>query len=163
MNIFLGRTCLLFYNNFYFPRIIHKTCFVVLPKFLRPFPDSVFECHNPQGIKFLTRLHLSLSHLCEHKFKHSFQNLLNPLCNYDAEVESASHFLLHCPIYNNGPSSVPSIIRNIDCKWLKIINSSLTQTLLYGNPSIDIITNSFILKCYYWLILFTKRFEETLF
>ena len=42
-------------------------------KFIRPSPNSVFKGHNPQGIKFLTRLRLGLSQLCEHKFKHSFQ------------------------------------------------------------------------------------------
>ena len=46
-------------------------------KFIRPSPNSVFEYHNPQGIKFLARLLLSLSHLHEHKFKHSFQDSLN--------------------------------------------------------------------------------------
>ena len=49
-------------------------------KFIRPSPNSVFECHNPQGIKFLTRLRLGLSHLREHKSNNSFQDLLNPLC-----------------------------------------------------------------------------------
>ena len=41
-------------------------------KFIRPSPNSVFECRNPQGIKFLTRLRFDRSHLHEHKFKHSF-------------------------------------------------------------------------------------------
>ena len=61
-------------------------------KFIRPSPNSVFECHNPQGIKFLTRLRLGLSHLHEPKFKHSFQDSLNPLCKCSAEVESSTHF-----------------------------------------------------------------------
>ena len=80
-------------------------------KFIRPSPNSVFECHNPQGIKFLTRLRLGLSHLREHKFKHSFQDSLNPLCKCGAEVESTSHFLLYFPIYNNDRSSLLSTIR----------------------------------------------------
>ena len=132
-------------------------------KFIRPSPNSVFECHNLQGIKFLTRLRLGLSHLREHKFKHSFQDLLNPLCKCGAEVESTTHFLLHCPIYSNDRSSLLSTIRNIDCKLLKITDSSLTQTLLYGNPSFDIITNSLILNATIDFILSTKRFEEALF
>ena len=40
----------------------------------------LFDCHNPKGIKLITRFRLSLSHLCEHKFKHSFQGCLNPIC-----------------------------------------------------------------------------------
>ena len=64
-------------------------------KFIRPSPNSVFVCHNPHGIKFLTILRPGLSHLREHKFKHSFQDSLNSLCKCGAEVESTTHFLLH--------------------------------------------------------------------
>ena len=49
-----------------------------LLKFVRSLPKSVFNCHNCKGIKYLTRLRLGLSYLHEHKFKHSFQNTLNP-------------------------------------------------------------------------------------
>ena len=70
-------------------------------KFLRPSPSNVFICHNPQGIKFLTRLRLELRHRHEYKFKHSFQDSLILLCKCCFDVESISCFLLHCPIYNN--------------------------------------------------------------
>ena len=49
-------------------------------KFIRPSPNSVYCCHNPRGICHIIRLELGLSHLREHKFKHSFQDTLNPLC-----------------------------------------------------------------------------------
>ena len=38
--------------------------------------SSVFNCHNFKGIKLLIRLRVGLSHLHEHKFKHSFKNHL---------------------------------------------------------------------------------------
>ena len=41
-------------------------------KFIRPKPKNVYYCHSPKGIKLLTRLHFGLSHLREHKLKHSF-------------------------------------------------------------------------------------------
>ena len=132
-------------------------------KFIRSSPNSVFECHNPEGIKFLTKLCLGLSHPLKHKFKHSFQDSLKPVYKCSAEVESASHFMLYSPIYNNYRFSLLCTIRNIDCKLLEMIDSSLTQTLLYGNPSFDIITNSLILNATVDFILSTKTFEETLF
>ena len=46
-------------------------------KFIRPSPNSVYNCHNPRGISLVTRLRLGLSHLREHNFKHDFQNTLN--------------------------------------------------------------------------------------
>ena len=178
VNIPLFKTNHNFSKNSFFPSTIiewnnldpnlrnsdtYRTFKNAILKFIRPSPNSVFECHNPQGIKFLTRLRLGLSHLREHKFKHSFQDSLNPLCKCGAEVESTAHFLLHCPIYNNDRSSLLSTIRNIDCKLLEITDSSLTHTLLYGNPSFDIITNSLILNATIDFILSTKRFEEALF
>ena len=60
-------------------------------------------------------------------------------------------------------SSLLSTVRNIDCKLLEISDSSLTQTLLHGNPSFDVITNSLILNATIDFILSTKRFEEALF
>ena len=50
-------------------------------KFIRPSHNNIFQCHNPKGIKLVTRLKLGLSHLQEHTFKHSFQDTLNPLCS----------------------------------------------------------------------------------
>ena len=41
-------------------------------KFIRPSPNKSFQCHNPKGIKLVTRLKLGLSHLREHKFMHRY-------------------------------------------------------------------------------------------
>ena len=57
-------------------------------KFIQPRPNNVYYCHNPKGIRLLTRLHLGLSHLREHKFKHSFQDCLNPLCFCGNKIET---------------------------------------------------------------------------
>ena len=70
-------------------------------KFIRPKPNDVYYCHNLKGIRLLTRLRLGLSYLREHKFKHSFQDCLNPLCFCGNEIETSTHYLLHCPTYTN--------------------------------------------------------------
>ena len=67
-----------------------------LLKIGRPVQNSIYNVFNVLEIKFLTRLRLGLSHLNEHKFKHNFQNCLNPLCSCSLEVESTIHFFLHC-------------------------------------------------------------------
>ena len=41
-------------------------------KFIRAIPNSVFGVADMYGIKLLTRLHVGLSHLTEHKFRHNF-------------------------------------------------------------------------------------------
>ena len=40
----------------------------------------LYRLPNPEGIKYLTRLRVSFSHLHDHKLKHSFQDTINRLC-----------------------------------------------------------------------------------
>ena len=63
-----------------------------LLKFIRPSRNSVFNYHNCKKIKYLTRLRLGLSHLREHKLKHSFQDTLNPFCSCGLDVDANTHF-----------------------------------------------------------------------
>ena len=62
-----------------------------LLNFIRPSRKSVFNCHNDKEIKYLTRLRLGLSHLCKHKFKHSFQDTVNPFCSCGLDVDTNTH------------------------------------------------------------------------
>ena len=66
-------------------------------KFIQPSPNSVYNCHNPRGICLITRLRLGLSHLREHKFRHGFQDTLNPLCSCGNDVEYTEHVLSTVP------------------------------------------------------------------
>ena len=65
-------------------------------KFIPQYINSFFNSYNPKGIKFIIRLWLGLSHLREHKFKHSFQDSLNTFCNCGLDIESTAYYLLHC-------------------------------------------------------------------
>ena len=70
-------------------------------KRIKPSPKSFYNSQNIMCVKLDTRLYLGLSHLREHKFKHSFQDTLNPLCNSGMDFESFTYFLLQCPSYVN--------------------------------------------------------------
>ena len=70
-------------------------------QFIRSSPNSVYNCHQSRRIKFITRLILGLSYLWWHKFKRSFRGLINPLCNYDRDVGSTTHFFFQCPFLIN--------------------------------------------------------------
>ena len=72
-----------------------------LLKFIRTIPNSVFSAADTYGIKLLTRLHVGLSHLREHKFIHNFQDIINPLCYCSVEIELTSHFFLRCQNFIN--------------------------------------------------------------
>ena len=51
-----------------------------LLSFIRPKPANVYRIHHPRGLKLLTRLRLDLSHLREHKFRHNFNDTIDPFC-----------------------------------------------------------------------------------
>ena len=107
-----------FFKNSLFPSVIIEwnkldpslrrcNCYNVFKsnilKFIRPCSNSFFDCHNPIGMKHIARIRLGLSHLREHKFKHSFQYTLNPICNCGNDVEFAIYF----------SSTVPCIVMNV--------------------------------------------------
>ena len=88
------------------------------------------------GIKLVTRLCLGLSHLQEHKFKHSFQDTLNPLCNSVMDVESSTHFLLQWPSYINETCTLMSNLNRI--------NPQKSQELIHKLPICTVISYSII-------------------
>ena len=133
-----------------------------LLKFIRSSGNSVFKCHNPKGIKLLTRLRLGLSHLREHKFKHGFLDSLNPICSCGQNIETSTHFLLHCSNYSNERLTFLNIIRNIDRNILNKNDLKVTETLLYGDSSLDDTNNTPILNAAMEFLIVSKRFDVLL-
>ena len=107
-------------------------------KFIWPIPRGFFNCYNHKGIRLMTRLRLGLSHLREHKFNHNFQNCINPLCSCGMDIESTSHFFLHCPLFDDKRITLLSTLNKIDCKLIEATESSLIETLLFGNSLFDL-------------------------
>ena len=132
-------------------------------KFIRPSPNNFYDCQNIMGVKLVTRLRLALSHLREHKFKHSFQDTLNPLCNCRMDVESSTHFLLQCPSYINERCTLMSNLNRINPQISQTSLQLLTNALLFGNSSYSDKTNTHILNATIDYIQLTKRFDEPLF
>ena len=110
----------------------------------------------------MTRLRLGLSHLREHKFHHNFQNCINPLCSCGMDIESTSHFFLHCPLFDDKRITLLSTLNKIDCKLIETNESSLIETLLFGNSLFDLKKNSLILNASIDYILSTIRRSLTL-
>ena len=73
---------------------------VTILNFIRPKGNSVFDIHDTNGIKLLTRLRLNFSHLNEHKFRHNFNDMVDPMCTCGLEPETTLHYLLRCSIYS---------------------------------------------------------------
>ena len=74
-----------------------KSC---IRSFVRPRENSVFEVHDINGVKLLTRLRLDFNHLNEHKFRHNFNDIINPMCSCGKEPETTLHYLFRCDLYS---------------------------------------------------------------
>ena len=109
-----------------------------LLQFVRPLENSVFTCHNPIGIKYLTRLRLGLTHLRYHKFKHGFLDAVDRLCSCSTAIEKTVLYFLHCPNF-----------------------STARNTFL--NDAYSVIDNKLVLDASIKYILETKRFDGLIF
>ena len=116
----------------------------------------------PKRINLVTRLRTGLSHLREHKCKHSFQDSWNSVCRCGTDVKSCVHYFLHCPLFQNERLILLNIVKNIDSKLFDS-DLRLTQILLFGDKSLDVNTNSSILNATIDFVLSSKRFEEPIF
>ena len=132
-------------------------------EFIRPSPNSIFYIYNPYGIKLLTRLRLGLSHLNEHKFKHDFNDTINPICICGGDIESINHFFLHCPEYCEARQTLFDNIQSINKMLLNQKESSLNHLLLYGDPKCNSNVNAFIPNSAIKFLLFLGRFNGPLF
>ena len=149
-------------------------------KFIQPKPNNVYYCHNPKGMllltrllttllltmllltRLLTRLPLGLSHLREHKFKHSSQDCPSPLCFCGTEIETSTHNLLHCPTYTNKRMTVLNKIKSINCSILEFSDAAVTKILVFGDNTVRNFSNTLILNSTIDYILSTKRFDDSI-
>ena len=133
-----------------------------LLNFIRTSANSVFNCHNPRGVKLLTRLKIGLSHIRDHKFKHAFQDSINPICSCGNDFETVAHFLLHCSHYPNERSTFLNTIRKINRHIFDKNDLQITETLLYGDSSLDDKSKTLILNATIDFFFVTKRFDVNL-
>ena len=130
-----------------------------LLKLGRPTPDLMYRIHHPLGLNLLTRLRLVLSHLNEHRFKHTFKKCINPLCTCSLKVESTKHFFLHCLYYSALRISFLNDLNNILPQFALFLQDVFIKTLLSGNTIFDENDNQEILETSIRYILDSKRFS----
>ena len=131
-----------------------------LASFFRPPKRSIFNVHDPTGIRFLFQLRLGLSPLRSHKKRHKFDDTPSDLCLCNIGVEDTKHFLFKCPFHATKRASlatvvVPILIRN------NLNHLSEDEKLyLYGNDSISDSDNKAILVATMKFIKDTNRFSK---
>ena len=92
------------------------------------------------GLSHLTKLRVGLSKLNLHKFRHNFEDTVNPMCpTYDGD-EDTEHFLLLSPSFAVQQKNLLAEIlpRLRPLGYANLSNDVLTQILLYGDENLPI-------------------------
>ena len=127
---------------------------------IRPPTKSIFNIHDPLGIRFLYWLRLNLSPLRSHKFHYNFADTVSDTCSCENGVEDTEHFLLLCPLYAIEREymlrHVNIILQNYE---LPGVNESY-RFYLYGHHKLNVHDNKKILLATIKFIKDTKRFSN---
>ena len=115
--------------------------------FLTLLLNKVPNLHNPQGLKLLRSLRLSLSHLCDQNFKHNFLDTIIPLCILGSDIEGNSLFFF---VYNSNVleerTTLLSKISEINGDILTCTDYKIVENLLFGKTFFNLLENSRILN-----------------
>ena len=93
-----------------------------------------------------TRLRIGFSHLKEHKFKHNFQDSVDPLRSCGNGIESTVHFFLHCPNFTTQRQALLNKLKRINASIMAENENSVVRTLLFGRPGFNYSTNKEIIN-----------------
>ena len=96
-----------------------------------------------------------------HKFRHNFNDTLNPVCPINDGVEDTEHFLLHCHSYHLQRNSLLSQVQAnlLSCGLLNLSNEDLVSIILYGDERLPLESNKAIIKATLEFIESSKRFS----
>ena len=111
----------------------------------------------------MTHLRVGFSHLREHKFKHDFQETLNPLCSCSLEAEGTYHFFMCCQNFSNQRNILFDNLNSINLEILKMSENEIVQVFLFGDKSFSKDMNFRIITSSIRFIKISKRFDESLY
>ena len=129
----------------------------------RPTAKPTYNIHNPIGLKFLTRLRLGLSRLNEHKFKHNFQDCVNPLCSCSLEIESLCYFFLHCHHFTNIRATLLDDLQSVDINIPSFSDNDSVDLLLYRSSNFNSNQNNKVPSSSISFIIKSEKFSGLLF
>ena len=124
-------------------------------------PNSIYNIHNPLGVKYLTRLRIEFNHLKEQKFKHNFQDSIDSMCSCSSGIETMIHFFLHCTNFNTQRQTLHDKIATIDANIEN--EDGIFNTLLFGKPNSGNSYSKAILNAPIYFVLSNERFNNPLF
>ena len=94
-----------------------------------PEEKSIFKIHS-QDIRFLYQLRTGLSPLRAHKYRHDFLDTPNDICICQSEIESATHFFLYYPLFNDHRPYLMEKNLTINCEFFCFTDDSKRSNII---------------------------------
>ena len=104
---------------------------------------------------------MGLSKLNFHKFKHNFQDTVNPMCSINDGIEDTEHFLLLCNSFTEQRHDLLASVNDVleAYGYSEAPDNNILQLLLYGNKNLPLEANRLILNATISYIFETERFD----
>ena len=128
--------------------------------FVKPVGNSMYGIYDPFGVRLINRLRLGFNHLQEHKFRHNFADIVNPLCSRTLETENTEHFVLHCQSKVSASTTLINELSNINNAINSLNSTDFIRVIFYRD--FDNVTNFKIITASIKFIKTMKCFEEAL-
>ena len=112
-----------------------------------------------RGLALFSQLRVGVSKLNFHKFRHSYIDVISPMCPSNDDPEDTEHYLLMCHSFDKQKAGLLSSVLPVMHSFniCNVSNPSLLQILLYGDKSLPFEENKFILKSTISYILGTEQ------
>ena len=134
-----------------------------LLSFIRPVQNKIYNIFDPEGLKFLIRLRVGLSHFNAHGFRHNFQDCLNPLCSCSLEIEDTTHYLLHSRHFSTQRDNLMNSVKSVFQNFEFLSENNKKDLLLFGDSRFDENKKKVILETTLTFIKKSERFTGSLF
>ena len=131
-----------------------------LLSFIHSIQSNVYHIFDPIGLKLLTCLRLGCSHLNKHKFRHNFQDCLNPLCSCSLEIKEKIHYLLHCHHFSHYRFGLINSVKSASNNFESFSDNIKRVILSYCDLHFDTNKNKLILEATIFYFKNTERFLD---
>ena len=109
-----------------------------IPSLIRPKIKSIFDVHDPLGLRYLFQLRVNLSPLRSHKRQHNFSDTSSEICEYNLGIEDIRHFLFECICdTTHRVTFAVNIINILQCNNFNHLGNQ-PELYLYGHPYLDL-------------------------
>ena len=107
-------------------------------------------------------IELQFTQLNKQRFRHGFNDMVNPMCPYGTDAETTEHFLLRCHCFSTQRSELFDYLYRLDPSFSKLNTKGKVTYLLYVSRSNSNSLNKEVIKLVIKFVKSTGCFNEPL-